>query len=463
MNDKVYYYFKEISKIPRETYNIDDISNYLVNFAKDRNLEVYQDDVKNVIIKKKASIGYEVYSPIILQAHMDMVCQKEDNSSHDFSRDGIEVIEENGVLRANGTTLGADDGIGVAMILSVLDTDLNSPKIEALFTVNEEVGMDGAIHIDMKQFDGKRLINLDSEEEGILIAGCAGGVRLEVSYKGEIEKKYGKVLNINISSLLGGHSGTDINKGRANAIKVMGKILDSLGDISIISINGGKVDNAICDSCDATVMIYNDIDLEKVKSEWKKYLDSKGEVNSKVDLNIFEKEELVFTKNSSNIIINYLNTIDDGVISYEDNLIDMVQTSINFGTISTNENIITFKHLIRSSVDSSKDKLVSKIMNNYSDMEVSLVNSYSGWSYNDKSNLRELMINLYKEMYNKELKVEVIHAGLECGMFVSKKNDLDAVSIGPNIRDAHTPNEMVEIDSVNRVYDYLIKVLEDLR
>lgn len=464
MNELVYKYFKEISNIPRETYHIDAISNYLVNFAKERNLEVYQDETLNVIIKKDASIGYESHEPVIIQAHMDMVCQKTKDSNHDFSVDPIEIIEDNGFLKANQTTLGADNGIGMAMALSLLESDLNHPKLEVLFTVNEEVGMEGAINLDINLLSGNKLINIDSEDEGILTAGCAGGVRVDVNYTGELIAKDGYLYTLNISNLIGGHSGIDINKNRVNAIKCIGEFLSKINNFYLKSINGGKVDNAICDDCTIEFLLEDQFDTSNLVSLITEYLHNRGESNSIVTLDELKTTVDVFTSKDTTNIMNYIYNSRNGVTSYEDGLDDLVKTSLNFGVISTSNNIINFKHSVRSSDDNDRDEIVNMIKDNALSINatVQLKNPYSGWKYRDNSELRNLLEKIYKEMFDKELIINVVHAGLECGIFVGKRSTLDCVSIGPNIYGAHTPEERVEIESVNRTYNYLVKILEEL-
>lgn len=464
MNELIYKYFKEISKIPRETYHIEAISNYLVEFAKERNLEVYQDDSFNVIIKKEASSGYENHEPIILQGHMDMVCQKTKDSNHDFSKDGIRIIEEKGCLRANKTTLGADNGIGMAMALAILDSELKHPKLEIVFTVNEEVGMEGATNLDFDKLEAKRLINIDSEDEGILTAGCAGGVRVEVTFTGNKETKSGYLYTLNISNLLGGHSGIDINKNRVNAIKCLGDFLSKINNFYLLSINGGKVDNAICNDCTIKFLLEDLFDSEVLIKSLDDYLKSRGEVDSLVTINCEKCTEEVFDLESTSKLINYIYNSKNGVISYEENLDDLVRTSLNFGVISTTDNTINMKHSVRSSSDLERDDVVKMISDNANSIGalVETKNPYSGWKYNKNSPLRTILEKIYYELYEKDLVINVVHAGLECGIFLGKRKDLDCVSIGPTIIGAHTPEERVEIASVNRTYEYLLKILENL-
>ena len=464
MNELVYKYFKEISEIPRETYHIEKISNYLVNCAKKLNLEVIQDELGNVVIKKEASEGYFDHDPIIIQGHMDMVCQKMKDSLHNFFTDPIEIIEEDGYLRANQTTLGADDGIGMAITLALLESDIKHPKIEALFTVNEEVGMEGAIGFDFRNLDGNRLINVDSEDEGILTAGCAGGVRVDVTYTGVKEEKEGYLYTLTISNLLGGHSGIDINKNRVNAIKCIGDFLAKIDGYFLVSIDGGKVDNAICDECSIKILFEEKFDYHELVHSIKDYLEQNGEKQGIVSIHEDFIKEKVFSNLDTNNIKQYISQSKNGVIAYEEKLGSLVKTSLNFGVIKTKDNIVYMNHSVRSSNDNERDEVVQMIFNNAQNIQASteLRNPYSGWKFNDNSKLRNIFEEVYQEMFHKDLVIDVVHAGLECGIFIGKRDNLDCVSIGPNILGAHTPEEKVEIASVNRTFDYLIKILEKL-
>ena len=464
MNELVYKYFKEISQIPRETYHTEEISNYLVSCGQRLNLEVIQDELGNVIIKKEASEGYFDHEPIIIQGHMDMVCQKTKDSSHDFTTDPIEIIEENGYLKANQTTLGADDGIGIAIALALLESDSKHPKIEALFTVNEEVGMEGAIGLDFHHLEGNRLINVDSEDEGILTAGCAGGVRVDVTYTGIKEYREGYLYTLTISNLLGGHSGVDIDKNHVNAIKCIGDFLSKIEGYSLVSIDGGKVDNAICDECTIRILFDEKYDYQELIHSMENYLKQNEEAQGIVSIMEEYVTGQVFCKDDTLNIIQYISQSKNGVIAYEENLDSLVKTSLNFGVIKTKDNMVYMSHSVRSSNDEERDKVVQMIIENANSIHAlfELKNPYSGWKYNDHSILRGVFEEVYQEMFHKDLIINVVHAGLECGVFIGKRKTLDCVSIGPTILGVHTPEERVEIDSVNRTYDYLVAILEKL-
>lgn len=463
MYDNLNKFFREISAIPRGTYNIDNISDYLVDFAKKRGLDVVQDNTKNVLITKKASKGYEHKDTIILQSHMDMVCQKDEKSNHDFLKDGIEIIEDNGFLKANGTTLGADNGIGVALVLSLLDEDILCPKIEALFTVNEEGGMEGAKDFDINLLSGNKLINIDSEQEGVMTVGCAGGVGLKVVYTGDVLEVEDEAITIKLADLLGGHSGVDINKGRINAIKMIGHFLKRFDIDNLIEINGGQIDNAICHDC-VVKFISSKIDIDFLRDLLLKYLKDNKEITGKVEISKEIYKGLAFSEKSTKEILRYLDEVSNGVVSFEEDLDNVVRTSLNFGIIKTSKNTICCRHSIRSSSDNEKDMVMDRVLSlaNSINASVEIANSYSGWNYNSNSKLAKYMKEIYKELFNKEMIVQVIHAGLECGLFVAKRKDLDCVSIGPTVYGAHTPKERLDIGSANRLYDYLVEILKKM-
>lgn len=463
MREDVYYFFKEISKIPRETYHIEKISNYLVEFAKERGLEVYQDPSLNVMMRKKASIGYEDRKPIILQAHMDMVCQKVEGSFHDFQKDGVEIINDNGFLMANGTTLGADDGIGMAMVLALLDGNYLHPKIEVLFTVNEEVGMDGAFSVDMNWFSSNRLINLDSEDEGILTVGCAGGVQFNVSIPGVRMKKAGFILTMELSGLRGGHSGVDIDKNRVNAIRFLVNELSQLPFL-LISIDGGKVDNAICDQVSLSILLKENLDIHNLQSKILAKVKELGESSAVLKINCIYGEREVFDQNSTSKILSYLKNVPDGVISYYQNISHQLCASLNMGIIRTDDSSVMIHHLIRSSSEKERKKILHQLflLVEHSRGLIHESNSFPIWSPQENSSLRRYLEEKYFEMFGENMKIEITHGGLECGVLVSKKKDLDCVSIGPNVMDVHTPKERVEIESVNRMFDYLLLLMKDI-
>ncbi len=465
-------YFKEICAIPHGSYNIDAISDYLVNFAKEHNLSYRQDEVKNVIIKKEAAKGYENVPGIILQGHMDMVAVKDDGCEIDMEKEGLTLCEEDGFLFAKGTSLGGDDGIAVAMALEALSDDtLSHPLLECIFTVNEEVGMDGAMALDMSDIEGKYLINIDSEEEGVVTTSCAGGVReialLRVEREKEIE---GKLYSVEIKGLKGGHSGTSIHEGRANACIVLGRLLreiQSIGSVHILDIQGGEKDNAIPNYSKAIVEVgaAENMFFETVsKFDEKIYNDYKG-IEDRIDIVITPIVEC--PKNykligaGSNNIIDILCSVPDGVVSMCEG-IDLVETSLNLGVMKIDSDGFKLDFCLRSSVASKKEILKERlgiILANHG-CELALSGDYPGWEYNDKSLLTKTVSECYEAVSGQKAVVTGVHAGLECGILLSKKSDLDCVSIGPNILNIHTTREKLDIKSTERTMEVLKMVLQ---
>lgn len=464
-------YFKEICAIPHGSYNIDAISDYLVKFAVENNLYYTRDEVKNVIIKKKATKGYENEPGIILQGHMDMVAVKDDWCTLDLEKDGLELCEEEGFLYAKGTSLGGDDGIAVAMALEALSDDtLSHPAMECIFTVNEEVGMDGAMALDMSDIEGKYLINIDSEEEGVVTTSCAGGVReialLRVERENEVK---GNLYSVEIKGLKGGHSGTSIHEGRANACIVLGRLLreiKSIGELSILDIAGGEKDNAIPNYSKAIIDVCTDETafFEKV-SEFDELINEeyKG-IEEGIDIVITPivecPENYKLIGAGSDVIIDILCSVPDGVIGMCEG-IDMVETSLNLGVMQIDSDGFKLDFCIRSSVASKKEELKERlgiILANHG-CELALSGDYPGWEYNDKSLLTKTVSECYEEVTGQKAIVTGVHAGLECGILLSKKGDLDCVSIGPNILNIHTTRERLDLDSTERTMKVLRKVL----
>ena len=463
-------YFKEICAIPHGSYNIDQISDYLVEFAKENNLSYRQDELKNVIIKKEASKGYENLPGIILQGHIDMVAVKDEGVEIDMEKEGLDLCEENGYLFAKGTSLGGDDGIAVAMAMEALtNEDLLHPELECIFTVNEEVGMDGATGIDLSDINGKYLINIDSEEEGVITTSCAGGVRLLSLLELKREKKaHGSIFMVEIKGLLGGHSGTSIHEGRANACIVLGKLLKDIckaGETDIIDITGGEKDNAI-PKC-AKMIIATDAsfdefaesvnDFDKIINE--EYKGIEEEIKISVTP-IEENSQNIFCIDKTDVIADILTSVPDGVIKMCDS-IDMVETSLNLGVMRLDGEGFKLDFCLRSSVAKEKEALKERLGTILAQKgcKLALTGDYPGWEYKETSPLRERIVSCYKELYNKEPLVCGVHAGLECGILIDKKSDLDCVSIGPNILNIHTTSEKLDLDSVERTGKLLFKVI----
>lgn len=474
----VFHYFEEISQIPRGSGNEKAISDYLVDFAKKHNLEVIQDNALNVIIKKPGTAGYENAPTVIIQGHMDMVCEKNKDTRHDFENDAIKLRIEGDYIYATGTTLGADNGIAMAYGLALLaSNDIPHPPLEVLMTVEEETGMGGAMALDGKNINGKMLINIDSEEEGKLLVSCAGGVRTTHKVKANfVNTDASKVAyTISIRGLKGGHSGMEIDKGRGNANKIMGRILDDLNsafDFELASVNGGSKMNAIPRECDAVVLVASS-DVEKLESKIKEW-DSmvKNELRSSdAGVNVFvtkieDKVEKAFDKDTKNKVIASLVLIPNGIQTMSMAIEGLVESSTNLGVVETTDNEVLFQSAVRSSVKSLKYNILNQAKKVAEVLGAELVadSDYPEWQYDPDSKLRQLFMDVYKNMFGKDAEIVAIHAGVECGLFKEKLGeDVDMISFGPNLYDVHTPDEHISISSVNRMWDYLLAVLKEIK
>lgn len=469
--DKVLYFFEKINEIPRGSGNEKAISDYLVAFAKERGLWVHQDSANNVVIKKAGSKGYENHKPVVIQGHMDMVCEKNNDVEHDFLKDPIKVIYDGDFIHADGTTLGADDGIAVATAMAILDDDTAvHPPIEAVITTDEEVGMLGAASLDTSIIEGRTLLNIDSEEEGIFTVGCAGGVKTDSIIPVDfVEATGSQFMRIVITGLEGGHSGIDINKERANANKIMGRLLDRLvntENVEIASLNGGAKDNAIpryaetviccnnCDSVKATVNIF----AEEIKTEY-----AITDKNIEIKTELIEISDKVFTKDSANRVISAIILMPNGIQSNNIEL-NMPESSNNLGVVKMNKDSVCLTCAVRSALITKKGFIRSQIETIAKLCGGSTVcrGDYPAWEYKADSPLRDVFVDVYREFYNDEPKVETVHAGLECGLIAEKVPDMDMISFGPNLLDIHTPKERASISSIERVWNFLCKALERL-
>lgn len=461
-SDQVLKYFKQLAKIPRESGNEKEVSDFLVNFAKERNLEVTQDEALNVIIRKPASIGYEDHAIVALQGHMDMVCVKVEGSDHDFAKDPIKLLEEDGWITADGTTLGADDGIGVAFILAVLDDDsLKHGPIEAIITTEEETSMGGAGRLDLSQITAKYLINIDSEEEGILTVGCAGGLDLEIEFDKKFEKADGDFIEVGLKGFAGGHSGMEIDEFRLNANKTLGRLLEGIDGVQIATISGGVKRNAIASKANALVTVPNKdkaISLIKeriaeIKNEYKD-VDPKGEIWVKEAS--FDGE--VLTKELSKNIIDLLFVIPDGLYK---KVGDSIVTSSNLGLIEDREGVIWISSMFRSEIDSQKfykAAISKKIVESFG-ARAEITSEYSGWQRED-SPIIDLAKEVWKDVHGDEMQIATTHGGLECGLFKKTLKDTEMISFGPEIQGAHSPEERVNIKSIANNFEFLIELLE---
>ena len=472
---QVFRYFEDLCAIPHGSGNTKGVSDYCMAFAKEHGLTAWQDEAFNVVIVKEASEGYENAPTVILQGHLDMVCEKETGNPTDFLRDGLELLVEGDLLSANGTTLGGDDGIAVAMALAVLDdASLAHPRLECVFTTDEEIGLLGANAMDMSRLSGKRLINIDSEEEGILTVSCAGGMRSKCILPVEYEETEGICVRIAVEGLLGGHSGIEIHKEHGNANMLMGRLLCALFedlDLRLGALEGGLMDNAIPRRTEAEIYVKEEEEglLTELLAKWDaiykaEYASSDPGVTVSWEKK-GQRKGSVLKRGSASKLLYMLHMVPNGVQRYSTEIPGLVQTSLNLGTLKLMEEEAHVVFSVRSSVETEKAALGNKLCHCVEFLGGSYeeTGSYPGWEYKKDSALRETMVEVFKRLYQKELKVEAIHAGLECGIFSGKIEGLDCVSIGPNMYDVHTPKEHISISSVKRVYEFLLEVLKELR
>ncbi len=471
---EVFKYFEEISRIPRGSGNTKAVSDYCVAFAKERGLECYQDSLNNVIIKKAATKGREHDAGVVIQGHLDMVAEKKNDSAHDFMKDSLKLYVENGFLKARDTTLGGDDGIAVAYALSILDSeDISHPALEVIFTVDEEVGMDGARELDMSGIQGKYLLNLDSEEEGIFIAGCAGGAKVISNIPYQTTMADGIKCVITVSGLKGGHSGVEIDKERANADIVMARLLREVAienPISCISIAGGNKDNAIPRECKAEILVKDTDKAQVIKTVEnvagiikKEYSSSDKDMYITIEEAGFGKYETIAMTDFENILF-YLNSIPNSVINMNPDIKGLVETSLNLGILTTENGCMTAVSAVRSSVGSRKEYIIRKLKDiaEKTGGTATVTGEYPEWEFKKESKLRDIVIETYRELFGKEPVTDIIHAGLECGYISSKKPDMDIIAMGPDIYDIHTTEERMSIASVERVYKLIIEVLKKI-
>lgn len=467
--EKVFYYFEEISKIPRGSGNEKQISDYLYNLSKSKGWEVIQDEHLNIIIKKPASNGFENAPVVMLQGHMDMVCEKNEGVEHDFEKDPIRLRIIDGHIYGTDTTLGADNGIAVAMVLSVLDSDLKHPSLEVLITTDEEKGMTGADKVDGSLFKSKFLLNLDSEEEGVFTSGCAGGSEIDFKIPIKFQSSKEKAFKLSVKGLSGGHSGVDIHKEKGNANKILGRILyDIMEDIDLVSIDGGSKTNAIPREANAVITIKNIDNITEKISKWNEILKNElafTDFSITVILNDLNKEIFPLEKEIFKKALALINLIPVGVLS-RSTAIDLVISSNNLGVITTDEKYIKLFNHSRSSVETLLTESFIPAMKQLSDLvgvECEIGSYYPGWEYAKESKIRDICIEVYRDMFEKDAIVGAIHAGLECGLLMGKIPGLDAISMGPDAYDAHSPNEHVSISSVENIYNLLCEILKRIK
>lgn len=471
--ERVFYYFEMLTKIPRESGNEKAVSDYLVEAARGMGLEAIQEPSYNVIIKKPATPGYEAVGGVILQGHTDMVCIKREGSTFDFNTDPIGLIVDGDWVKTVETTLGADNGIAVAMAMAILeDTTLEHPALTALFTSAEETGMDGAIALNPENIQGKTLINLDSEEEGVLLASNAGGVNVDVKIPVKwVSHQLPLAYAITIKGLKGGHSGIEIDKNRGNAIKLMGRLLEQLDieNLAVFGVSGGEKMNAIAKF--ATVHMATDVSvaalaeaLEPIEAMFKaEYAVADADVQ--IEFISVAAPELVWSDETLHGVMTAMRLLPQGVQTMSQSIQGLVESSNNIGVLKSSASEIVFVNAIRSSVGSLKEEIVNRTatISTLVDGDHVRYADYPEWPYRIDSPVRDLMVATYKELYGQEMLVHAIHAGLECGLLSEKLGDLDMISLGPNMHDVHTPDERVCISSTERVYGFLVEVLKRMK
>ncbi len=468
---KVFAYFEEICAIPHGSKNTKAISDYLVNFAKEQGLRYIQDESNNVILFQEGTCGLEDHEPVILQGHMDMVCEKDADCPIDMTTQGLDITHDGRSVYAKGTTLGGDDGIAIAYALAILsDKTIAHPPLEVIITVDEEIGMLGADVIDLSELKGRKLINLDSEDEGIFTVSCAGGATATISLAVERRAVYGPCIRLAVDGLQGGHSGAEIHKNRANANKVMGEFMSrvqKLMPLCLTSLSGGSKDNAIPRSCSATMVAMgtyleriNGI-AEALQAEIREQYDEPEVTVQAFDVDALGGNGL--TTEATAKVIGLLCAAPNGVQAYSPDMPGLVQTSLNLGIAKLGEHF-TATFSVRSSVNQEKQELLDqlKTLAGFYDGVYTQMGEYPAWEYKKDSVLRDTMVEIYKQMYNAEPQVLAIHAGLECGLLGEKLPGLDCVSIGPQMHDIHTSRERLEIASTERVWNFLLKVLQAL-
>lgn len=470
---EVFRYFEELAAIPHGSGNTKQIADYCEQFAKDRGLPHARDAHDNVVIIREAAAGYETAAPVLLQGHLDMVCEKAPGCRKDMEKEGLDLAEENGWVYAKGTTLGGDDGIAVAMMLALLaEKELPAPRLECIITSDEEVGMLGAAAWQPTLITGRNMINLDSEEEGIFTVSCAGGNRTYCRLPITREPVTGQAVTVKIAGLVGGHSGVEINKGRANADMLLGRLLTAIRSAMpcrILSVTGGQKDNAIPTEAEAGLFCGDTAALTALAAEWQtrlrhEYAPIEPGLTASVTA-CGEKTADAMTEESADRVLCLLLCVPNGVQAMSGSLPGLVQTSLNLGILTTGEDAVELHFGVRSSLASQKEMLTERltVLTRQLGGSVEVFGDYPAWEYRAESPLRELMCEVYREQYGAEPKIEAIHAGLECGLLCEKLPGLDCVSIGPEMLEIHTPRERMSVASVGRVWRFVREVLRRSR
>ncbi len=469
--ESVFCYFEEICSIPHGSRNTKLISDYLVKFAQDQGIRYIQDDSNNVILFGEGTCGMEDHAPVILQGHMDMVCEKDADCPLDMAAQGLDVTHDGTCVFARGTTLGGDDGIALAYAMALLtDKNIPHPPLEVIITVDEEIGMLGADAIDLSMLRGKTLINLDSEDEGIFTVSCAGGATATISLAGERRAVYGPCIRLNVDGLRGGHSGAEIHKNRANANKVMGEFMSriqKLMPLCLTSFAGGSKDNAIPRSCQATLVAMG-MGLERINTiaqelqqEIREQYDEPEATVQAFDVDALGGNSL--SAEATARVIGLLCAVPNGIQAMSQDMPGLVQTSLNLGIAKLGDRF-TISFSVRSSVNAEKQELLEKLKSIAAMFEgtYSCMGQYPAWEYRKDSPLRDTMVRVYTGMFGKAPQVLAIHAGLECGLLGQKIPGLDCVSVGPQMHDIHTSREKLEVASTERTWNFLLEVLKAL-
>lgn len=471
---KVFEYFEMISSVPHGSNNTTQISNLCCKFAKQRGLKHYCDELGNVIIYKEASCGYEAHDTVIIQGHMDMVAVKTPDCGIDLENEGLKLKTDGKYIWAEGTSLGADDGIAVAMAMAVLDSDsIEHPPVEVVFTINEETGMDGAQFLDASFLHGKTMLNIDSEAEGVITCGCAGGMHALAEYTLDAQKTERFCVELQIDGLAGGHSGNEIHKNRANSNILMLKLLADINGLAVfrlVSIDGGEKDNAIANSTRAVIAI-SESDFETVLSVvngfFKRSLEQYKTTDPELSIRVNELgNRCVFASDEemTDKIISALSVVPNGVQTMSGDIEGLVESSLNLGVIKTRNNTVSLSFCLRSSAAAEMLNIRNKLLKivKMSDGKLHFDGEYPAWEYKKNSALRDKAVMVYERLYGAKPELCVIHAGLECGLFADKIEGLDCISFGPNIPDIHTTSEKLDIASTQRVWEFLIELLRRL-
>lgn len=467
----VFSYFEKLCSFPHGSGNTKQISDYIVSFAKEHGIRYVQDELDNVLLFGEGTCGMENHKPVIIQGHLDMVCEKDADCPINMDTDGLDITHDGTCVYAKGTSLGGDDGIAVAYAMALLaDKSIPHPPLEVILTVDEETGMYGAAGIDLSKLKGRTMLNIDSEEEGIFTVSCAGGARANLLLPVTRRAVYGPCVKLTVEGLQGGHSGVEIHKNRANANKVMGEFLSrvqKLMPLCITKLQGGSKDNAIPRSCEVTLVALgmyieriNEL-AEQLQAEIREQYDEPEVIIRGDDVDALGGNAL--TTECSSKVIALLNAAPNGIAAWSKDIDGLVQTSLNLGVVTLGEQL-SLSWALRSSVNAERETLVEKLqaLADFHDARLEVSGEYPAWEYKKDSALRDTMVKVYTDMFGKAPQVVAIHAGLECGLLSEKLPGLDCVSIGPNMHDIHTSRERLEIESTKRTWEFLLEVLKSL-